>query len=710
MPRGYVPIFELGRGGMGDVLLAVATGPGGITKLHVVKRLRDELAQDADFLAMFFNEARIAARIDHPNVVQTYEFGFDGECYFSTMEYLEGQSLEALFTRGGAAVPAEIYLAAVCDALAGLHHAHELCDYDGRPLRIVHRDVSPQNIFVTYEGRAKLLDFGIAKAADSVSATRTGAVKGKMAYMPPEQIERTETFDRRADVFAVGAILWRVITGQRLWKGMNDIEIYMHLTEKGVPSPRALRPDAPAELVAICERALDGDADRRFPTALALQQALEGYLERAGARVMPRQVGAVVAELFADERARVSAAIAARFSQGTPIEEAGGPTPPMMPAFGLPLDSEGKIISVGALEPVTSVMSNEQVQAIRTAGRPTARIGPELPPPRAPLSTDITAPVAMLTDSKAALLAADVDWPADSEAQQPAAPPPAPARGDAWPTRDAPARGDAWPTGNAASRGDAWPTGDAAALLAGRAAAAQVGPAWPAEPGAGEAAWPAGQAAQGAWPAGQAEYGSRGGPLASWPAGGALATGYGSAATSSAQRAAAMAPLSVEEATKALAAVSGDEAGRALAGWPKGPAGEWVRAMALPALAAFALAALVLVAKGMGLFSSSQGPSDEPAPLAGPAPAAGPFVLRVVPTPANARIVVDEHPLELGTASFPKGEARHRVSVEAPGYEPYADWVTLRGPQTTLRVTLKPKAAQGAAPAADVVRKEGPGG
>src|SRR5688572_18828170 len=122
MPRGYVPILELGRGGMGDVLLAVATGPGGINKLHVVKRLRDELAQNADFLAMFFNEARIAARIDHPNVVQTYEVGFDGECYFSTMEYLEGQSLEAFFSRGIDSVPSEIFLAVLCDALAGLHH------------------------------------------------------------------------------------------------------------------------------------------------------------------------------------------------------------------------------------------------------------------------------------------------------------------------------------------------------------------------------------------------------------------------------------------------------------------------------------------------------------------------------------------------------------------------------------------------------------
>src|SRR5688572_20255857 len=180
MSRGYVPILELGRGGMGDVLLAVASGPGGVNKLHVVKRLRRELAKNEQFLTMFFNEARIAARIDHPNVVQTYEVGFDGEHHYSAMEYLEGQSLEALFNRGGTSVAPEIYLAIICDALSGLHHAHELSDLDGRPLHIVHRDVSPQNIFVTYDGQAKLLDFGIAKAVD-VEATRSGGVKGKMA-------------------------------------------------------------------------------------------------------------------------------------------------------------------------------------------------------------------------------------------------------------------------------------------------------------------------------------------------------------------------------------------------------------------------------------------------------------------------------------------------------------------------------------------------
>jgi serine/threonine-protein kinase len=320
---------------MGNVLLAAAVGPGGINKLHVIKRLRDDLAGDSEFLAMFFNEARIAARIDHPNVVQTYEVGFDGEYHFSAMEYLEGQSFESLLSRGGLSAPQGVYLRVLCDALAGLHFAHELCDFDGTPLCIVHRDVSPQNIFVTYEGQAKLLDFGIAKAVDSVNATRTGTVKGKMAYMPPEQLERGPKFDRRADVFAVGAVLWRVLTGQRLWWGLSDVEIYLHLVDgRPVPSPLTVNPDAPAELVEICETALAIDADRRFQSAGALREALESYLERAGPPVTARQVGTVVSELFADERARVRAAVAARFAGGPPVEiEPDATVPPLFPAY-----------------------------------------------------------------------------------------------------------------------------------------------------------------------------------------------------------------------------------------------------------------------------------------------------------------------------------------------------------------------------------------
>jgi len=169
----YRPIFELGRGGMANVILAVVQGPGGFNKLQVIKQLRSELALDPEFLTMFLDEARLSARINHSNVVQTNEVGHDGRHYFIAMEYLEGQSLEAFLRRahtmGG--LPLQMFLKIIVDSLEGLHYAHELADFEGNHLHVVHRDVSPQNIFVTYDGVTKVLDFGIAKAADSSSDT-----------------------------------------------------------------------------------------------------------------------------------------------------------------------------------------------------------------------------------------------------------------------------------------------------------------------------------------------------------------------------------------------------------------------------------------------------------------------------------------------------------------------------------------------------------
>ena len=185
----YRWVADLGSGGMGDVFLAVAQGPSGFSKLQVIKRLRPELAQDPEFLEMFLNEARIAARLNHPNIVQTNEVGEqDGE-HFLAMEYLEGQSLylitrKALNAATGRAdgrpqrMPLSFHVHVLAEACAGLHHAHDLVDFDGTPLDLVHRDCSPQNVFVTYEGEVKVLDFGIAKAADSSTVTRTGVLKG----------------------------------------------------------------------------------------------------------------------------------------------------------------------------------------------------------------------------------------------------------------------------------------------------------------------------------------------------------------------------------------------------------------------------------------------------------------------------------------------------------------------------------------------------
>jgi eukaryotic-like serine/threonine-protein kinase len=307
-PRGkYLPIFQLGRGGMADVILALVQGPGGFNKLQVVKELRSELAAEPEFTSMFLDEARLSARINHPNVVQTHEVGFDGRRYFIAMEYLEGETLESCLRAAQSKHPAglslAVFLRVLCEVLDGLHFAHELVDFDGQPLNVVHRDISPHNIFVTYEGVPKLLDFGIAKAADSSGETRTGIIKGKVAYMAPEQLRSTRRIDRRADLFAVGVILWRAITGRRLWKAMSDLDVLQRISAGDVPSPLSVNPQADPRLVAICAKCLAIDPADRYQTAADLQEALDEFTRSLPERVGRRDLARLMNELFAERRA-----------------------------------------------------------------------------------------------------------------------------------------------------------------------------------------------------------------------------------------------------------------------------------------------------------------------------------------------------------------------------------------------------------------------
>ncbi len=322
-PTRHRLLLELGRGGMGTVFLAVSEGPGGFNKLKVVKHLHGDLASDPAFLTMFLDEARLSARLNHPNVVQTTDVGFDGEHYFIEMEFLEGQSLVNVQRRAGllSGLPIAISVFLLAETLSGLHYAHELADLDGTPLRVVHRDVSPHNVFVTYDGTVKVLDFGIAKAADSSSDTSTGVVKGKLTYMAPEQAAR-RAVDRRADIFSVGVMLWEALTGKRLWADTSQALIFDRLESGDITPPRAIAPEVPPALDAICRRALAVDPDARFATAASMQAALEAYLEsldRSGehGRVTARTVAKTLDDLFADTRTRARAQIDARLKEGT---------------------------------------------------------------------------------------------------------------------------------------------------------------------------------------------------------------------------------------------------------------------------------------------------------------------------------------------------------------------------------------------------------
>lgn len=307
----YRVLSEIGRGGMAAVYLASLKGPTGVNKLVVLKALLPELASEPESLRMFLEEARLAAQLNHANVVQTYEVGTEDDQHVIVMEYLEGQSLANVARRGssnGEAPALALLLRVILETLEGLHYAHEMTGYDGQPLHIVHRDVSPQNVFVTYDGQVKVLDFGIAKVASSSIHTATGVIKGKVAYMPPEQMAG-DPIDRRADVYAVGCMLWAVAAGEKLWKDLPDVQIMKRVLNGEIPSPRDKNPDCDEELERIVMKALANEREGRYASALDMHHDLESYVEARGLQMKPKQVGAYVSTLFAETRAELRALV-----------------------------------------------------------------------------------------------------------------------------------------------------------------------------------------------------------------------------------------------------------------------------------------------------------------------------------------------------------------------------------------------------------------
>src|SRR5690606_2327543 len=276
----YRRLLQLGSGGMATVHLALATGQNDFSRLVVVKAVREGNAAIDELRKMFLSEARLSARLNHPNVVQVSEVVESGETVMLIMEYLDGMSLAETYLAAPTGFSLAMRLRVLCEVLLGLHYAHELTDYEGQPLGIVHRDVSPQNVFLTFDGRVKLLDFGIAKATTLANRdeTREGVVKGRVAYMPVEQFAREET-DRRADVYAVGCMLWEAIAGTRMWGKFSDVEILQNVWS-GVRPKLTDHVDVDPELAAIVDRATAHKAQDRYPTAEALRLDLEAYLKR----------------------------------------------------------------------------------------------------------------------------------------------------------------------------------------------------------------------------------------------------------------------------------------------------------------------------------------------------------------------------------------------------------------------------------------------
>ncbi|MGH7295905.1 MAG: serine/threonine protein kinase [Polyangiaceae bacterium] len=312
----YQAFAKLGEGGMAQVFLALARGPVGFNKLCVIKRMRSQYAKDEALVTMFIDEARLAARLSHPNVIHTYEVGENAGLYFIAMEYLDGQPLNRLLAearKDGRAVPQGVWIRIVRDALVGLQYAHDLADYDGTPLHIVHRDVSPHNVFVTYDGQVKVVDFGIAKAAVSRTQTESGVLKGKVAYMSPEQA-RGEPIDARSDLFAAGIVLWEVVAGQSLYRHEYAATTLHKLLHETPPRLSTVVPGIDPDLEDLVAKSLAARPEDRFQSAHEMRQALDAWVEAHDEVVSQDDVGALVSDLFRPVRQAVQRQIQAYMS------------------------------------------------------------------------------------------------------------------------------------------------------------------------------------------------------------------------------------------------------------------------------------------------------------------------------------------------------------------------------------------------------------
>ncbi|MEM9877022.1 MAG: serine/threonine-protein kinase [Myxococcota bacterium] len=309
----YELLARIGTGGMAVVYLARRTGESGFSRLFALKVLHPHLGEDAEHLSMLLEEARVAARLHHVNVVPVVDLGHDRGFHYIVLDYVEGCSLVSLLRRSRDARPPRLVAAVVLDVLAGLHAAHTLEGDDGVPFQLVHRDVTPHNVLVAADGNAHLTDFGIVRirAAGRAHETVAGQLKGKMHYLSPEQV-RGDPIDRRSDIFSAGALLWSALKGRSLFRGENDGATLHNILEAPITPASRVGHRPPAELDEVMVRALERDPTARFATAREMDEALREALRPLGGPATRREVAEWVAARFGTELAERREAVRRR--------------------------------------------------------------------------------------------------------------------------------------------------------------------------------------------------------------------------------------------------------------------------------------------------------------------------------------------------------------------------------------------------------------
>ncbi|MBE2253580.1 MAG: serine/threonine protein kinase [Myxococcus sp.] len=331
----YELLRKIAAGGMGQVLLA-RKGAEGFEKLVVIKRILPHLVEDEEFFTMFIDEAKITMRLDHPNIARINEFGVENGVHFIEMEYVSGEDIRRVDKRARMAntsLPLGVIIRVIADAAAGLDFAHKAKDSKGAPLNLVHRDVSPQNVLVGFDGAVKLIDFGVAKAAGRAQHTATGILKGKFPYMSPEQADGLD-IDARSDVFALGVVLWELLTGKRLFKGENDLMTQRLVKACQVPPPSQVEPSLPPAFDAVVLKSLTKDVNERYPDAAAFRMALEDFAFKNAIPASNAHLVEFMQRLYAERIAKES--------DPRSLEEDSGLTD--LDAGGLPRNAQGPTI------------------------------------------------------------------------------------------------------------------------------------------------------------------------------------------------------------------------------------------------------------------------------------------------------------------------------------------------------------------------------
>jgi len=406
----YGLLHRIAVGGMAEVYRAWAEGPGDFRKLVAIKRLLPQHALDPQLLRMFLDESRLMARFGHPNLPQVIDVSDGGgvDVPFFVMEHVSGVDLREILRAAGGALPVEHIVTIASGVAAGLHHAHELRADDGRPLDIVHRDVSPSNVLVSFDGSVKVTDFGVAKWLQQKSFTYQGQLKGKFAHMSPEQC-RGEALDRRSDVFALGTLLYEMATGRPPFEADTELELLSKIASEEAPWPRRPGGEVPESLGAIIMRALRRDRADRYATAREIQLAVEGWAREEKVVASPVSLGAYVEALFADRLAELRAVPVATGSAAGDRSEGDGLTGLERTATdAFVIDSERGAAEEDSVGPATRApTARDHVKQALAGASPAARAQTPAPGGRAMSAAASTAapapvPVAVASTKKSA--------------------------------------------------------------------------------------------------------------------------------------------------------------------------------------------------------------------------------------------------------------------------------------------------------------------